>query len=144
MPPGLAPRFNTSDFWQSDFHLFTDASGSTSCDAWYGSQWFQVLWPPYLVLTTPTLRELYTIILTCAVWGQHWSSRMVLCHSDVAAVMHVYRLHARDTFAYHVLQCLAFSMHSMSAARVLSICWPLITGSQMCFRATMLPHSCTA
>ena len=23
----------------------------------------------YLVLTTPAVRELYTIILTCAVWG---------------------------------------------------------------------------
>ena len=64
-----------------DFHLFTDASGSWGCDAWYGSQWFQVLWPPYLVLNTPALRELYTIILACDVWGQHWSSGMDLCKS---------------------------------------------------------------
>ena len=66
------------------------------------------------------------------------------CHSDIAAVVHVYRLHARDTFACQVLQCLAFSRHSMSAACMLSIFWPLITDSRICFRATMLPHSCTS
>ena len=94
---------------QPDFHVYSDASGSWGCGAWFGSQWFQVPWPPQSVLTTPALRELFPIILACAVWGSDWTGRLVLCHSDnVAAVMHVNRLHARDPMACHLLRCLAF------------------------------------
>ena len=96
-------------FRQPDFHLFPDVSGSWGCGAWFGSQWFQVPWPSHSVLSTPVLRELYAIGIACAVWGQDWSGRLVLCHSDnAAAVTHGNRLHARDALACHMLRCPAF------------------------------------
>ena len=94
---------------QPDFHLFSDASGSWGCGAWFGSQRFQISWPSHSVLSTPALRELYTIVIACAVWGQDWSGHLVLCHSEnAAAVTHVNCLHARDALACHMLRCLAF------------------------------------
>lgn len=108
------------------------------------SQWFQVLWPPHLVLTMPTLRDLYPIALACGMWDQHWSGRLVLCQSDnIAAVLHVNHLHARYALACHMLKCLAFSRLSMSAACTLSISLHQTTVSQICFLTTMLLHSCT-
>ena len=49
---------------------FSDAAGSWGCGAWSSEQWLQVPWPPKSVLTTPAVREVFTIVVACAVWGQ--------------------------------------------------------------------------
>ena len=92
-------------------HLYTDASGSWGCGAYSLPVWLQFSWPKVNPLHSIALKELYPIVLACAVWGHQWSGTYILCHSDnAAAVCHVNRLHARDPLASHVLRCLALFM----------------------------------
>ena len=92
-------------------HLYTDAFGSWECGAYSLPVWLQFSWPRVNPLHSIALKELYPIVLACAVWGHQWSGTYILCHSDnAAAVCHVNRLHARDPLASHVLRCLALFM----------------------------------
>ena len=92
-----------------DRHLFTDASGSWGCGAWVSPNWFHLSWEGFTQLHSIALKELFPIILACAVWGRQWQGQYILCHSDnVAAVSQVNHLHARDPLAAHFLRCLAF------------------------------------
>ena len=51
-----------------NLHVFTDASGSWGCGVCFGSQWFLVPCPPQSVLTALAVRELFPVVLACAVW----------------------------------------------------------------------------
>lgn len=69
---------------------------------------FQDPWPPQSVLATPAVKELFPIVLACAVWGMDWAGQLIFCHSDnAAAVMHVNCLYAHYPIACHMLRCLA-------------------------------------
>ena len=90
-------------------HLFTDASGSWGCGAWSLPLWFHLPWQGYPHLNSIALKELFPVVLACALWGNHWHGTYILCHSDNAAVVaQVNKLHARDPLAAHLLRCLAF------------------------------------
>ena len=53
------------------------------------------------------MKELFPIVLACAVWGHQWTETYIMCHSDnEATVSQVNRLHARDHLAFHLLCCL--------------------------------------
>ena len=54
------------------------------------------------------LKELFPIVLACAVWGRRWTGTYIMCHSDNEAVVsQVNWLHARDHLASHLLRYLA-------------------------------------
>ena len=50
-------------------HLYTDASGSWGCGAYSLPVCLQFSWPRVNPLHSITLKELYPIVLACAVWG---------------------------------------------------------------------------
>ena len=92
-------------------HLFSDTSGSWGCGAFSPPVWLQFAWPKDNPLHSIALKELFPIVLACAVWGHQWSGSYVLCNSDnVAAVCQVNRLHAQAPIASHLLRCLALFM----------------------------------
>ena len=65
-------------------------------------------------LNSIALKELFPIVLACALWGGSWRGSYILCHSDnTAAVAQVNKLHARDPLAAHLLRCLAFRIRAV-------------------------------
>ena len=90
-------------------HLFTDASGSWGCGAWSLPLWLQVSWQDFPPLNSIAIKELFPIVLACAVWGPRWQGSSILCHCDNTAAVHqTNTLHARDPQASHLLRCLAY------------------------------------
>lgn len=61
-----------------DVSLFSDASGSFGCGAWWVHHWFQFEWPGSWKGRNITL----PVVLACAVWGPQWRGRMAVAHVD--------------------------------------------------------------
>ena len=90
-------------------HLFTDASGSWGCGAWSLPNWFQIPWQGNLNAASIAIKELFPIVVACAIWGHLWHRQYILCHSDnTAAVAYVNKLYAKDPLATHLIRCLAY------------------------------------
>ena len=90
-------------------HLFTDASGSWGCGAWSLPNWLQIPWQGNLNAASIAIKELFPIVVACAVWGNLWHHQYILCHSDnTAAVAYVNKLYAKDPVASHLIRCLAY------------------------------------
>ena len=112
-------------------HLYSDASGSWGCGAWSLPYWVQLPWQGIPHLNSIALKELFPIVLACALWGASWRGSYILCHSDnTAAVAQVNKLHARDPLAAHLLRCLAFFQASFDfRIRAVHISGHLNTGA---------------
>ena len=65
-----------------DVSLFSDASGSFGCGAWWARHWFQFAWPDCWGGRNITLKEILPVVLACAVWGPQWRGRKVVAHVD--------------------------------------------------------------
>ena len=99
MPP-LAPA--TVD-------VTSDASGHWGCGAWSQRSWFQYEWPEEARQYHIAFKELFVILLACAVWGRQWQQKRVRCWSDnQAAVQGVTSRCCRDPSLMHLLRCLFF------------------------------------
>lgn len=81
--------------------VWTDASGQYSCGAvvpdagaWLQLQWPQTYGAGHLVLKEEsiTLKELLSVVLACAVWGESWRGRMVHVHCDNLGVVALVKL----------------------------------------------------
>ncbi len=68
-------------------HLYTDASGSWGCGAWYERSWFQVKWDARAEALSIAEKELIPIIVACQAWGEQWKGLQVICHSDNQSVV---------------------------------------------------------
>ena len=73
-------------------HLFTDASGAVGCGGVFGTAWFQVRWPVWLLEAKPSIAvfELLPVLVACAVWGKNWHGKRILFHSDNTTVVTVW------------------------------------------------------
>ena len=91
--------------------IWSDASGSWGCGAYWGAQWLQVAWKEWPAFSSAAIaaKELLPIIVAAAIWGPAWEGSTVLCHSDnqsvVAAIKGGY---CRDPAMAHMLRCLFF------------------------------------
>ena len=86
----------------------------------------QLPWQGIPQLNFIALKELFPIVLACALWGASW--RGTICHSDnTAAVAQVNKLHARDLLAVHLFRCLAFFQASFDFR--IWVSWQLNTGA---------------
>ena len=65
-----------------DVSLFSDASGSFGCGAWWAHHWFQFEWPGSWGGRNIMLKEILPVVLACAVWGPQWRGRKVVVHVD--------------------------------------------------------------
>ena len=94
---------------QPDQHIFTDAAGSWGCGAWSAPYWFQVQCNSDWSLPMIALKELLSVVVAVAIWGNNYRGRVILCLCDnAAAVSQINWLHARDPQASHMLRCLAY------------------------------------
>ena len=70
-----------------EIHLYTDASGSYGCGAWWGVEWMQLQWPAGTEEWSIAYKELLPIVLACMVWGHWWTKHRIMVHCDNEVVV---------------------------------------------------------
>ena len=90
--------------------IFSDASGSWGCGAFWDNQWFQVLWQGLPISSASIApKELFPILVASAVWGASWKGRTVCAHCNNAAVVEVIEKgRAKEPLLCHQLRALFF------------------------------------
>ena len=90
--------------------LYTDASGSWGCGAFWNLHWFQLRWDERSQSLPITIKEMLPIILSAAVWGPHWpAAAHVTYHCNNSAV--VASLSSRSSkvdHLMHLMRCLFY------------------------------------
>lgn len=105
---GVSMLYQTGHF-NCSASVWTDASGTWGCGAFYDDKWFQLCWPPSLRSSHITVKELVPVVLAAAVWGSKWAGQNVMAHCDNAAVVAVLRTgDSKEPEVMHLLRCLAF------------------------------------
>ena len=106
--------------WQSclAWEFFTDASGAMGC----GAHWMQLKWSQLKGSSSGkfgdlpiTQKEVFPVVLACAVWGREWNKRQVVVHCDNEAAVVV--LNSRDPHIMHLLRALFFIKAFLAAIR---------------------------
>ena len=101
-------------------HLYTDSAKSLGFGAIYHNQWIWGEWPLSWTQYDITLLELYPIVIATHVWGQHFSNRRIVFHTDNQALMHILnKLSAKHklimVLVRHLVQlCLRFNIQFRS------------------------------
>jgi hypothetical protein len=91
------------------FTVFSDASGSWGCGAFFKTQWFQLQWPASAKSLSIACLELVPIIIAGIIWGDRWANCHVRALCDNQAVVEVInRRYCRDDDLMHLLRCLFF------------------------------------
>ena len=91
------------------WYVFSDASGSWGCGAWFDRHWFQLQWSPPVADFQIAIKELIPILLGCAIWGRTWSTCRIIWHCDNQAVVAcLHSRSSRDPVLMHLLRNLAF------------------------------------
>lgn len=91
--------------------VFTDASSSIGCGAWWSPRWIQLKWPQggKFEELPITQKEVLPVVLACAVWGDQWYGKQVTAHCDNEAAVAVLNSgYSRDPQIMHLLRCLFF------------------------------------
>ena len=90
--------------------LTSDASGNWGCGAFSSAgEWFQCPWPSVWAEVHITVKELLPIVMACAMWGQQWQGKTILCRSDNAAVVAIINSgRSKDPLAMHLMRSLFF------------------------------------
>ena len=69
----------------ADLEIFTDASGSHGCGAYYRGAWFHYDWEPKQQLSkhiSIQWQELFAILAAALTWGHLWTQKKILFHCD--------------------------------------------------------------
>jgi hypothetical protein len=86
-------------------HLYTDASASLGFGAVFGSSWFFGEWDNAWRYQNITLLELYPILVSLKVWGQLFSNKCVLFHTDNQALVSVINNQtSKETKVMHLIR----------------------------------------
>ena len=73
-----------------DINLYTDASGSGGCGAWFNQVWIHFTWPKGVSGDWPiAIKEIIPIVFSGLLWGRLWHGKLVLAHCDNLAVVQV-------------------------------------------------------
>ena len=94
-----------------DVHLWSDASGSWGCGAYWQGLWFQVPWGTLPIASESIApKEFFPIMVACIVWGKLWRGCTVCCHCDNSAVVSVINAKsAKEPLICHMIRCLFFA-----------------------------------
>lgn len=94
-----------------EVEMWSDASGSWGCGAFWGERWFQVAWERCGEFRAASIaaKELLPIVVAVGIWGPYWVGSTVLCHCDnLAVVGAVQGDYCKDNAMAHMLRCLFF------------------------------------
>ena len=92
-------------------NVLTDAPGSFGCGACWGTQWMLGQWPSEWASVNIMVKELVSVVQSCALWSPQWSGHHVHFHIDNMSVVHVLQKGASKEpmgVVLHLLQCVSF------------------------------------
>ncbi len=90
-------------------HLFSDASGTWGCGAYWNTKWLQLPWPQDWLQDNIATKELVPIVAAVALWGQYWHNSAIRCHCDnMAIVSAINSGRAKYQPVNRLLRCLFF------------------------------------
>ena len=94
-----------------DVHIWSDASSSWGCGAFWQRLWLQVAWESLPIATASIApKEFFPILVACAIWGHYWRGCTVCSHCDNTAVVEVINTRkAKDPLLCHQLRALFFA-----------------------------------
>eukprot|EP00731_Ephydatia_muelleri_P026363 Em0018g463a len=90
--------------------LTSDASGSWGCGAFCSTgEWFQFQWPPEWSRVNITAKELFPLVVGCAIWGDRWCGKVIRCLCDNAAVVAIVKSgSSKDDMVMHLVRTLFY------------------------------------
>ena len=104
--------------WDLGYHspeiiAYSDASGSWGCGGFVEEHWFQYRWREHHQAISIASKELIPVVISAAIFGRHWSGRLVNFRVDNLAVIQVIQAtYSRDTHLMHLIRLLAlFTAH---------------------------------
>ena len=98
-----------SSIQSPEFNIFSDASGSWGCGAFWGCQWFHLRWPDHLQSWSITIKELTPVVIGAALFGPQWRGHLVQFSVDNMAVVHVLNsTYSKDDHIMHLIRILVF------------------------------------
>ena len=84
---GTAAFLDTETTEAHDLELFTDASGSLGCGAYFRGSWFHYSWQPHHKLSSIQWQELFAIVAAALTWGKKWRKKRIRFNSDNQAIV---------------------------------------------------------
>lgn len=98
-----------SSIQSPEFNIFSDASGSWGCDAFWGCQWFHLRWPDHFRSRSITIKELTPVVIGAALFGPQWKGHLVQFSVDNMAMVHVLNsTYSKDDHIMHLIRILIF------------------------------------
>lgn len=92
-----------------EFNVFSDASGSWGCGAYWGFQWFHFQWPDQLYPLPIVVKELIPVVVAAAIFGSQWKGHLIQFQVDNMAVVHVINsTYSKDLHLMHLIRILVF------------------------------------
>ena len=92
-----------------EFNVFSDASGSWGCGAYWGFRWFHFSWTDHLQLLPIAVKELIPVVVAAALFGRQWKGHLIQFSVDNMAVVHVLNsTYSRDSHLMHLVRTLVF------------------------------------
>ena len=91
-------------------HIWSDASCSWGCGAYWHGQWFQVAWDSMPIARAGiTPKEFFPILVAGVIWGHNWRGATVCAHCDNMAVVEIImNKKAKEILLCHQLRALFF------------------------------------
>ena len=79
------------------------------CGAYSVSHWFQLKWPPQVEHLSIATKELFSVVISAALFGKLWSGHLVDFKVDNLAVVQVIQAtYCKDSHLMHLIRLLVF------------------------------------
>jgi len=92
-----------------EFIMFSDASGSWGCGAFWDSLWFHLEWPVNFKPLSIAVKEFVPVVLAAALFGRHWHGHLIQFSVDNMSVVHVLNsTYSKDPHLMHMIRVLVF------------------------------------
>ena len=104
-----------------DMLLYTDASGSYDCGAYYQGAWFFHAWQPHQHLRAIQWKELFAIVAAALTWGHRWQGKQVkvMCDNQVIVLCMagpaLQGLSRHEPYAHVIYVCCTAPLHHHNA-----------------------------
>ena len=92
-----------------DITVYSDASGSWGCGAWWNLHWFNFQWPDRFREWSIAVKELFPVVVAAALYGPQWSGKIVQFVVDNLAVVQVLNsTYSSNNHLMHLIRLLVF------------------------------------
>ena len=86
-----------------EFNVVSDASGTWGCGAYWDGKWFHFQWPSILQSLNIAIKELITVVVVAASFGNQWQGKLIQFTVDNMPVVHVLNsTYSKDPHLMHL------------------------------------------